>query len=219
MCSVKEPVPFDLRSRVVYKFLCAGCNACYIGETSQHLSTRVREHLSWDRNSHVYQHLQQSQACRCLANKNCFSIVDYAPNRLQLMLKEAMHIKWENPTLNKQLKHADLTLSFWYYSLSLLYIYVYIYIFVLITFCVITIVIVSIFIIFFLVVLAQVIFHVSRILKLYVNFSKFWFVSRFNLYVIACISSTELTNEFTTEADRWTIKTCLVLNLKLLSVS
>ena len=23
-----------------------------------------------------------------------------------------VHIKWENPTLNKQLKHADLTLSF-----------------------------------------------------------------------------------------------------------
>ena len=112
MFSVKDPVPLDLRSRVVYKFLCAGCNACYIGETSRHLSTRVREHLSRDRNSHVYQHLQQSQACRCLANKNCFSIVDCAPNKLQLMLKEAMHIKWENFTLNKQLKHADLTLSF-----------------------------------------------------------------------------------------------------------
>ena len=28
MISVKDPVPFDLRSRVVYKFLCAGCNAC-----------------------------------------------------------------------------------------------------------------------------------------------------------------------------------------------
>ena len=112
MFSVNDPVPLDLRSRVVYKFLCAGCNACYIGETSRHLSTRVREHLSRDRNSHVYQHLQQSQACRCLADKNCFSIVDCAPNKLQLMLKEAMHIKWENPTLNKQLKHADLTLSF-----------------------------------------------------------------------------------------------------------
>ena len=45
MFSVKDPVPFDLRSRVVYKFLCAGCNASYIGETSRHLSTRVREHL------------------------------------------------------------------------------------------------------------------------------------------------------------------------------
>ena len=98
----------------------------------------------------------------------------------------------------------------------------YIYIFVLITFYVITIVIISIFTIFFLVlsvVLAQVLFHVSHILKLYVNFSKFWIVSRFNLYVIACINSIELANEFTTEDDRWTIETCLVLNLKLLSIS
>ena len=112
MLSVKDPVPLDLLSRVVYKPSCAGCDACYIGETTRHLSTRVREHLSRDRNSHVFQHLQQSNACRCLANKNCFSIVNGAPNKLQLMLKEAMYIQWESPTLNKQLKHADLTLSF-----------------------------------------------------------------------------------------------------------
>ena len=46
-------------------------------------------------------HLQQSQACRGLANKNCFSIMDSAANKLQLMLKETMHIKWENPTLKQ----------------------------------------------------------------------------------------------------------------------
>ena len=98
----------------------------------------------------------------------------------------------------------------------------YIYIFVLTTFCVITIIVISIFTIFFLVlrvVLGQVLFHVSRILKFYAIFSKFWIVSRFNLYVIACINSTELANEFTTEDDRWTIETCLVLNLKLLYIS
>ena len=38
------------------------------------------------------------------------------------MLKEAIHIKWENPTLNKQLKHADLTLSFH----IILYVYTFI---------------------------------------------------------------------------------------------
>ena len=112
MFSVKDPIPFDLCLRIVYKFSCAGCNACYISETSQHLLTRVRDHRSRDRNSHIFQHLQQSQACRGLSNKNCFSIMDCAPNKLQLMLKEAMHIKWQNPTLNKQLKHADLTLLF-----------------------------------------------------------------------------------------------------------
>ena len=66
---------------------------------------RVRKHLSRDSNSHSYQHLQQSQACRGLATKNCFSIVNCAPQQTTfdggLMLKEAMHIKWENPTLTQ----------------------------------------------------------------------------------------------------------------------
>ena len=61
MFSVKDPIPLDLCSRVVYKFSCAGCNACYIGKTSRHLSTLVREHLSRDRNSHIFRHLQQSR--------------------------------------------------------------------------------------------------------------------------------------------------------------
>ena len=67
--------------------------------------------------------------------------------------------------------------------------------------------------------LAQVLFNVSRFLKLYVNyFSEFWIASRFNLYAIADINPAELVNEFTTEDDRWTTETCLVLNLKLLSI-
>ena len=45
MFSVEYPVPFHLRLRVVYQFTCAGCNACYIGETFRHISTRIREHL------------------------------------------------------------------------------------------------------------------------------------------------------------------------------
>ena len=46
MFSVKDPVPVELRSNVVYKFTCATCNSCYVGETSRHLSTRIREHLN-----------------------------------------------------------------------------------------------------------------------------------------------------------------------------
>lgn len=45
MFSVKDPISCELRASVVYKFLCAGCNACYIGETNQHFSTRVPENL------------------------------------------------------------------------------------------------------------------------------------------------------------------------------
>ena len=45
MFSVKDPVPVELRSNVAYKFTCESCNSCYVGETSRHLSTRIREHL------------------------------------------------------------------------------------------------------------------------------------------------------------------------------
>ena len=55
--SVKDSVPRELRSRVIYKFTCACCNACYIGETGRHFSTRVREHLSSDKSSHIFKHL------------------------------------------------------------------------------------------------------------------------------------------------------------------
>ena len=34
MFNVKDPIPCELRASVVYKFLCAGCNACSIGETT-----------------------------------------------------------------------------------------------------------------------------------------------------------------------------------------
>ena len=58
MFVVKDAVPHSLRSLVVYKFSCAGCGACYVGETARHFSTRVQEHLFSDRNSHIYKHLK-----------------------------------------------------------------------------------------------------------------------------------------------------------------
>ena len=51
------------------------------------------------------------------------------------------------------------------------------------------------------VMLAQVLFHVSRFLKLYVNIFENLNCIPFYLYAIACINSTELVNEFTTEDD------------------
>ena len=69
MFGVKDPILGGLRSRVVYKFACAGCNACYVGETARDFSTRVREHLVSDRASHVFKHLQNSRGTqwRCSA--------------------------------------------------------------------------------------------------------------------------------------------------------
>ena len=35
----KDGLPFDLVSRVVYKYTCDGCNSTYYGETDRHLDT------------------------------------------------------------------------------------------------------------------------------------------------------------------------------------
>ena len=111
MFSVKDPVPSGLRAGVVYKFFCAGCSACYVGETTRHFSTRVREHTFSDRTSHVFKHLQNSEHCRTLCSNDCFSILDHASTTFQLKIKEAIHIQWEKPTLNHQLYHVNLKLS------------------------------------------------------------------------------------------------------------
>lgn len=109
--SVKDSVPRELRSRVVYKFICACCNACHIGETGRHFSTRVREHLSSDKSSYIFKHLQNPGSCRQSCSADCFEILDSAPTKFQLKLKEAMHINWEKPNLNQQVHHVNMMLK------------------------------------------------------------------------------------------------------------
>ena len=105
MFGVKDPIPCGFRTCVIYKFLCAGCNACYVGETSRHLSTSVREQLVSDRTSHIFRHLRNFPQCRTLCSDECFNIQDHAPTTFQMKIKEAIHIQWEKPTLNHQLKN------------------------------------------------------------------------------------------------------------------
>ena len=82
---VKDPIPGGLRSCVVYKFACAGCNACSdVGETTRQFSTRVREHLVGDKASHIFEHLQNSKHCRALCSVDCFHILDHASTSFQL---------------------------------------------------------------------------------------------------------------------------------------
>jgi len=109
--SVKDSVPRELLSRVIYKFTCACCNACYMGETGRHLSTGVCEHLSSDKSSHIFKHLQSSERCHQSCSTDCFEILDSTPTKFQLKLKEVIHINWRKPNLNQQVHHVNLTLT------------------------------------------------------------------------------------------------------------
>ena len=104
---VKDPVPDGHRSRVVYKFVRAGCNASCL-----HFSTRVREHLVSDKASHIFRHLKDSPHCRALCSADNFHVLDHASAGFQHKIKEAIDIQREQPSLNQQLHHVNLKLSF-----------------------------------------------------------------------------------------------------------
>ena len=74
--SNKDRVSNHLKSRIVYKFICASCNACSVGETTRHLSSRIKEHLNKDKAALVFQCLQESSECKSVLDHNCFSIID-----------------------------------------------------------------------------------------------------------------------------------------------
>ena len=90
--SFKDPIPDAIRSFVVYQFTCAGCNSCYIGESSRHFSTRIKQHTLTDKNSHVFKHLNSSSNCKNLYTSECFKMLDSAKTVYFLKLKEAFYI-------------------------------------------------------------------------------------------------------------------------------
>ena len=105
---IKDAIPKLLKSFVVYKFVCPGCNYCYIGEITRHLSTRIEEHLRKDKKSHIFKHLDENHHCKSLSTPDSFQIIDSASSKFRLKLKEAMHISWTKPSLNRQLKHVSI---------------------------------------------------------------------------------------------------------------
>ena len=82
-------------------------------------------------------YIQNSDECRRLSSRSCFSILDTAPNRFQLKIKEAAHIRWTNPSLNRQLQHAELTLSFYLrFSFSIFSVFLFFAVFsIVVVFC------------------------------------------------------------------------------------
>ena len=107
--SNKDRLPMEFTSRVIYKFKCAGCNASYVGRTHCHFDTRCEQHLKTDSNSHILKHIKIKNECK-KSDKTSFKIIDRANSDYALAIKEGIHIKWQEPTLNTQKKHVILKL-------------------------------------------------------------------------------------------------------------
>ena len=81
-----------------------------MGRTHKYFNNRQSEHLDTDKNSSIFKHLEEYQACKNKNNEDSFSILDHAKTDYELALKEAMHIKWLNPKLNGQKIHEIIKL-------------------------------------------------------------------------------------------------------------
>ena len=103
--STKSRAPKYLKSGVVYHFICAGCNASYVGETSRYFVTRVHEHLHKATcPTSIFKHLQDNPNCKLKCDESCFKIIDSANTKFTLEVKEALHTHWIKPEITKQKK-------------------------------------------------------------------------------------------------------------------
>ena len=107
----KERLPLHLRSNILYRFTCDGCNSIYIGKSKRHFLVRAFEHLgksvktgkeltynpSYTNNTAVRTHLNQTDGCS--ATLDSFDIVGGAKNDFFLKIKETLLIRKVRPTL------------------------------------------------------------------------------------------------------------------------
>ena len=67
--------------------------------------------METDKKCHIFAHLVNNETCKAFSTENCFEIIDSASTRFRLKLKEAMHIIWKEPSLNKQQKHVSISVT------------------------------------------------------------------------------------------------------------
>ena len=64
-----------------------------------------------DKLSHMFKNLSKIHDCKSPSTPDCFQIVDSNSSKFRLKLKEAMHITWPKPSLNRPLKHISIPVT------------------------------------------------------------------------------------------------------------
>ena len=119
----KDKVPLNVRSHLLYRYTCDGCNAIYIGKTRRHYLVRVFEHLgismrthkkftfnpACGNNSAILNHVNCN---KCIGKEENFKIIGSASNDYHLCLKESLLIQKHKPKINTNDNSIPLKL-FW----------------------------------------------------------------------------------------------------------
>ena len=110
--SLKRKIEKTLKSRVVYKTRCLGCNACYVGQASRHFITRFKEHR-YKRNQPVRAHFDK--CTHSTATLNDVKILASTLRSLNFLLAlEALYIRGTKPELNTkdEYRSREVTIRF-----------------------------------------------------------------------------------------------------------
>ena len=100
LMACKDQDPMKSRSGVIYRFKCdrVECNDEYIGEPSRTFGERFKEHLKAP--SPIFDHFNTTG--HQVSTEN-FSIVGREEQNLMRAIKEALYIKVNNPSLNRNI--------------------------------------------------------------------------------------------------------------------
>ena len=96
----KDKDPFLKKSGVIYRYKCdrVECDEEYIGESARTFAERFKEHLKAP--SPIYKHYNTSDHNVTIEN---FSIVGREDQNLMRNIKEALYIRVNNPSLNRNI--------------------------------------------------------------------------------------------------------------------
>ena len=117
----KDRIPLNVRSHLLYRYTCSGCNATYIGKTRRHYLVRVFEHLgismrthkkfaynpTYKNNSAILNHINCN---KCVGKEENFKILGSATNDYHLCIKESLLIHKQKPEMNTSDSSVPLSL-------------------------------------------------------------------------------------------------------------
>ena len=111
--SLKPQVSKMLRSDVIYKIACPRCQACYVGKTSRHLTSRFAEHKSRS-SGPVLKHMKICGVQVGEMKENLEVLRTVVQGGFQLAIMEALFIRELTPSLNTRDEYRDheLTIKF-----------------------------------------------------------------------------------------------------------
>ena len=105
-------MPISVRSHILYRYTCDGCNAIYLGKTRRHYGVRVFEHLGISllthkkytnnprnlNNSAILNHINCNSMC--IGKEENFKIIGSSHTDFTLCIKESLLIHKDKPKLN-----------------------------------------------------------------------------------------------------------------------